>query len=134
MGESAVGSVLSILSAIIIFIIILYLAYITTKLLGKRYGRTGTAGKNLKIIESMPAGPDKYIMIVKAADKYILVGTGKEHIDYICDIDKDSIVFDNESGGQTKDFYSIFMEAARDKFTLKNRGDRYKSNTKSKLH
>ncbi|MDO5560081.1 MAG: flagellar biosynthetic protein FliO [Oscillospiraceae bacterium] len=134
MGESAIGSVFSVLAAVLVFIIILYLAYISTKLIGKRYGRPSANGKNLRIIESMPAGPDKYLMIIRAGQKYLLVGSGKEHLEYICDLDSDELNLesssDKSSGG---DFYEILKEAAKERIgTIKNRGDKYKNSSDSK--
>ncbi len=69
-------------------ILILYLAYITTKLLGNRFSYKGS-GKKLKILDNMPIGKDKQIMIVKAGSKTFLIGSANESINLISELDSD---------------------------------------------
>lgn len=86
-----VESILGVIAAIVGFAIILYFAYITTKVVGRRYGTSARTGSNLKLIESLPLGNDKNIMIVKAADKVLLLGVTAQHVELISELDEQTL-------------------------------------------
>ncbi len=97
MNESAAGRVITVLFTIVLFAAILYLAYLTTKHIGKKYSiSSGMSGKNLKIIDSLSLAPDKVLMIVKAGGKTVLVGLSREHMEYICDVDENELTVPEE--------------------------------------
>ena len=74
---------------IIVFGIILFLAYFCTKWIASvRMG----ARKNgfMKLISSMPVGGSNSVQLIRVGEKYFLIGVSKENITYlteICDID-----------------------------------------------
>ena len=98
MNGSAAGRVITVLFTIVLFAAILYLAYLTTKFIGKKYSiSSGMSGKNLKIIDSLSLAPDKVLMIVKAGGKTVLVGLSRDHMEYICDVDENELTIPEES-------------------------------------
>ena len=111
MNESAAGRVFTVLFTIVLFAGILYLAYLTTKYIGKKYSiSSGMSGKNLKIIDSLSLAPDKVLMIVKAGGKTVLVGLSREHMEYICDVDESELTLP-ENGEVTPAFGTDLMGA-----------------------
>ena len=68
-----VKSVFSLIFGLILFAGILYLAYISTKLIGKRYMLSGKGGRNLKILETVSVGRDMTIAIARAGERIFVV-------------------------------------------------------------
>jgi flagellar protein FliO/FliZ len=75
---------------IIVFIVILFLAYYFTKLVSSvKY--KNSKNSNLKIIESIGVGYQSSIQLIKVGDKVILIGITKEKISFICEVNENSI-------------------------------------------
>ncbi len=125
MDGSIIGRIFTVIGTLIIFAVILYLAYLTTKFLGKRYSVGNSGGKNLKILETLYVGQDKMLFIVKAGEKTVLIGSGKDRMEYLCDIDSTQLVFENQDKEQNGDFAQILKKTAAEKFnTFRSRGSR----------
>lgn len=92
-----IESVLGVLAAIAGFAIILYLAYLTTKFAGKRYAKGTGGGENLRLIESLPLGQDKYLMLAKAGDRLLLLGVTGQRIELISELDEESLKPEKEA-------------------------------------
>lgn len=118
MNGSAAGRVITVLFTIVLFAAILYLAYLTTKFIGKKYSiSSGMSGKNLKIIDSLSLAPDKVLMIVKAGGKTVLVGLSRDHMEYICDVDENELTIPEESAAApfSSDFIGAFKNVLSEK-------------------
>ena len=69
--------ILSVIVILLLFVGILYLAYITTKFIGKRYSVKGKSFNNMKILDTASIGQDRQLMIVKSS------GKGVSHRSYL---------------------------------------------------
>ena len=116
MDGSIIGRIFTVIGTLIIFAVILYLAYLTTKFLGKRYSTGSSGGKNLKVLETMYISQDKMLLIVKAGEKTILVGCAKDHMEYLCDVDSSQLVFNTDNQEKSTDFAKILKKTAAEKF------------------
>lgn len=110
----------TVLFTIVLFAGILYLAYLTTKYIGKKYSvYGGMSGKNMKILDTLSISQDKMLMIVKAGEKSVLIGVSKDHMEYICDVDESQLSIP-ESGASSEapvnpDFVSAFKKVLGEK-------------------
>lgn len=77
-------------SLILALFIIIFLAYYVTKFITPAKYKNNK-NSNLKIIESIAVGYQSSLQIIEVADKTILIGVTKDKINFICDINKDSI-------------------------------------------
>lgn len=116
MDGSIIGRIFTVIGTLIIFAVILYLAYLTTKFLGKRYSGGNLGGKNIKILETTYIGQDKMLLIVKTGGKTVLLGSAKDHIEYLCDVDESQMVFENSDEVKNLDFAQILKKNAVEKF------------------
>ena len=116
MGGSFAGKLFTVIGTLIIFAGILYLAYISTKLLGKRFSLGNQGSKNMRVLESMPVGQDKMHFIVKVGEKTMLMGSSKDHMEYLCDLADSDLVFDSQTQ-QGGDFSQIFKNALSEKIS-----------------
>lgn len=77
-------------SLIVALFIIIFLAYYVTKFITPAKYKNNK-NSNLKIIESIAVGYQNSLQIIEVAGKMILIGVTKDKINFICDINKDSI-------------------------------------------
>lgn len=115
-----IEQVSSIILGIIFFILILVAAYFSAKFIGKRYGVKGSGGKNIKIIEKVALSQDKLLIIVKVADKTMLLGVTNNQIEKISDVDELSLNVEKPND-KNMDFLSILKNVTNSKFSILNK-------------
>ena len=76
---ASMESFLQLISALLIFAIVLLLTYFTARWIGG-YQKVRMKSKNLQVIESLPAGNNKSICLLKAGTEYLVVAVGKDEI------------------------------------------------------
>ena len=77
--SASMESFLQLISALLIFAFVLLITYFTTRWVGN-YQKVRMRSKNLQVIESLPAGNNKSICLVKAGTEYLVVAIGKDEI------------------------------------------------------
>lgn len=86
-----VKSVFSILFVLAIFILILVLAYMTTKWIGRRYTpQSGTNG-SIRVLDKVAVGQERMLMVVQAAGETLLIGVTPQHIETLCTLDAEKL-------------------------------------------
>jgi flagellar biosynthetic protein FliO len=90
LGEEIKG-VLSILMILALFIGVLFLAYYTTRLVGKRFTLGGPSGGQIKVLDRLPVGQDKALLIVQVAGKTLLIGVAPHGMATLCELDPDRL-------------------------------------------
>lgn len=108
-------SALNILSLILIFVVILFLAYITTRFVAKYQGNLNSKA-NIKVIESISVGGNKFISIVRIGSNLYAIGVGKDEITLIDKIDEESVNLSNLSNSvnQDKSFKELFSKIRKE--------------------
>lgn len=69
----------------IVFGSIVFLAYVTTKYIGNKAGKT-LKGKYITIIETVSIGMDKQLHLVKVADQYLLIASSGKSIEFLTQV------------------------------------------------
>lgn len=128
MGESSLLSQIGVIFGTLIGIgFVLYLAYVSTKMLGRRYTMKSGGSKNIKIIDSAAIGKGKNIMIVKAGKKTFLVGASEKEINLISELDSDDFIEEEKTQEHnTMDFKTAFKNVLETRF--KKNTDKDKEN------
>ena len=86
------------LLGLVLFVGILYLAYVTTKYIGKRYSMSGRSSKSLKIIESLGLGKDSQLAVVKVGEKVLLLGITPQNVTLVKELEEDDLTLvDNDT-------------------------------------
>ena len=71
-----VDGYLQFMTVLILFVFVLAITYLVTRWIANyQKGRAGLG--NLEIIETCRVAPNKYIQIVRAGEKYLVIGVGK---------------------------------------------------------
>ncbi len=105
---SGVGQLITVL---LIFVFVLFITFAVTKWIAN-YQKDKANGENIEIIETKRIATNKLVEIVRIGDKYFALAIGKDEIETIGEINKDSIQR-NESAGGTFSFKD-FLEKAKD--------------------
>lgn len=96
------------LGFLIVFGSVLFLAYVTTKYVGKNVARN-MKGRNMEVIETLKLSVDKQLYIVRAGDKYILLSSTGKNIQLLSELnlDEDSIKVQTEQEPGANEFKAI---------------------------
>lgn len=116
-GSSVIGKVFSVIGVLLAFVLILYLAHIASKVMGKRMTIRGTE-KNIKVLETLSVGQGKSIIIVQSAGKTFLVGVTNEKMSLISELDSDMLNNEPEVR-ETMEFSKAFKRVLEKNFGKK---------------
>ncbi|SFU33799.1 flagellar biosynthetic protein FliO [Butyrivibrio sp. M55] len=107
-------SYLQFVAILIIFVLVLGLTYYVTKWLAG-YQKEKGSGKNIEVLETGRISTTKYIQIVRLGNKYMAIAVGKDEVTALCELDKESLVFDNPENASTLSFNEI-LEKIKSEF------------------
>lgn len=114
-GLSRVESLFNLFGIILVFLFILGIAYLTTKVLGNS-NLLKQRNKNTEVIETYKIGPNKFIQIIKVGEKYLAIGIGKEEIEYLTEIPKEQLILDstlNQQSNSPESFKDILAKLGK---------------------
>lgn len=117
-------SAFTILSAIAALAAILLLAYISIKWMGQKLP-SQSSSRHIKVLDRMVLGRDKYLMLVRVAEKTVLVGVSANSVDKICDIDDPNALLEQPLV-VSPSFSDVLLE------TIKNKGSSIKESLDKK--
>lgn len=108
-SSSTINNIAELFGLLIVFVLILALAYYTSKWIGKTGAGMTTKNHNITIVETLRLSQTKYLQIIKVADKYIVIAVSKDHIEYLTEIDGEKL--DITAGGtQAPSFKEILTK------------------------
>lgn len=114
-GGSAGRMIFNVLTTLIVFVVILYLAYMASKLVGKRYGGMSTQ-KNIKVLDMQTLAPNKSLVIVQTGGKTMLLGVTKEQITCLTELDADALTLQAGTAAEPLDFAKALKTAVSQRF------------------
>lgn len=76
--------------------VILGAAYYVTKYLARK-GLSSANNKNLKIVETIPLGIEKSLLLVKVGEQYLLLGNTQKGLTMLTAVDKEKLTLSNAS-------------------------------------
>ena len=119
--SSSLDSFLELIGVLLIFVFVLVITYLCSKWMAG-YQKMHMKSKNLQIIESIPAGNNKAICLVKAGTEYLVVGIGKDEIQYLSTLSEEQLTDfsfrEEKATGKEETFQEIFGQF-RDKMSKK---------------
>lgn len=127
---SSSGSLEGIIQLIVVFIMFLFvlaLAYFTARLAG-RFQSNIQSRSNMHIMETMRIGNNKYVQIIKIAERYIAIGVGKDTIEFLTELNEDELNLEamaNTNKGSFKDILSQLQKKKDENETDETRDTSY---------
>ena len=106
------NSVLQFLTLLFIFIFIIGITYFTVRWMG-RIGQGQSKYSNIEVIETRRITNNKFLQIIKAGDKYLLISVGKDEINMISELNGDSLELEPENSSDQSMSFSSILDKAR---------------------
>ena len=94
-------SYIQFMTVLILFVLVLGIAYAVTRWIAKTQQGRVTAG-NLEVIETCRITSNKYVQIIRAGDKYLVIAVGKDEIHMLAQLSEDELVLRSEATGIVK--------------------------------
>ena len=116
-GQGTLESLAQFLTALLIFVFVLVITWLTTKYIGNLQKQRMT-GTNIEIIETTKITPTKYLQIIRAGEKYLLIAVCKDTVTMLTELPKDSLALENGRVSEQMDF-KILLEKAKIKLSGK---------------
>lgn len=111
MGGGSGSEILTVLGMLIVFAAVLFVAWLTTKLLGKKLSGS-TKNKTMKIVETLQIGMDRCLYLIKVGNKFFLFNASRKSLEMVSEIeiDEEALVNENEPAHNANvfDFKRIF--------------------------
>lgn len=115
------NSVLQFLTLLFIFLFIIGITYFTVRWMSK-IGQGQSKYSNIEVIETRRITNNKFLQIIKAGDKYLLISVGKDEINMISELNGDSLDLESETSSEQSMSFSSILDKARN-LTKKNLND-----------
>ena len=114
---------LMLIATLLVFIFVLVITYLCTKWIAN-YQRIRLKSCNLQILESIPAGNNKMICLVKAGTEYMVVGVGKDELRLLTTLSEEQLTdFSfrqvNENNVITNETFSELLNKLKEKLPKK---------------
>lgn len=106
---SQADSYLQFITVLILFVFVLGITYVTTKWIAN-YQKGKTAGGNIEVIETHRITSNKYVQILRAGNKYLLIAIGKDEINMLTELSEDEIMLTNAQGDPQMDFNTVLKK------------------------
>ena len=99
MAASRVNSFVQFITLLIVFVIVLFLTYYTTKFVGN-YQKVSNRYTNFEVVETYRISNNKYIQIIKVSGKYILISVTKDNVTMLTELDEKTVMKPEYTTGQ----------------------------------
>jgi len=106
------NSVLHFLTLLLIFVFIIAVTYFTVRWMSK-IGQGQSKYSNIEVIETRRITNNKFLQIIKAGDKYLLIGVGKDEISMISELNEDSLDLESGVSSDVGMNFSSLLDKAR---------------------
>ncbi len=99
-------SYIQFITVLLLFVFILGITYLVTRWIAK-FQKERVGNGNLEVIETCRITQNKYVQILRAGKKYLVIAVGKDEIHMLAEISEDELVFREETQGQVPDFAGV---------------------------
>ena len=112
-GMSRMDSYLQFITVLILFVFVLGITYLTTRWIAN-YQKGRSVGSNLEVIETMRITGNKFLQIVRAGKKYLVIAVGKDEIHMLTELTEQEMTILREQNTQNPDFKSILEKFGKE--------------------
>jgi flagellar protein FliO/FliZ len=112
-GLSGAGSIIELVGLIFVLILILFAAFYATRLIG-RISSGQFKNSNFKVIDTYRISPNKFLQIVKVANKYLVISVSKDTVKFITELEESEVYIKDTNLKENMSFKQI-LEKVRNK-------------------
>ena len=106
-GVGVMDGYLQFMTVLLLFLFVLAVTYVATRWIAG-YQKGKSAGSNIELIETARIAPNKYLQLVRAGSKYLLIAVGKDEIHMLAELSGEEILLTGQENNTVMDFGSIF--------------------------
>lgn len=108
-------NMIQLIAAILIFAFVLFLAYLAARVAGTYQTNITNHRSNIRVIETYRLANNKFIQIIKIADKYVALGIGKDTITFLTELEEDNVKDISAMPMEKLDFKAVLSRVRKDK-------------------
>lgn len=118
------GMLFQLIFLIVVFVIVIFLAYYSTKFIAGAKMKT-MKNSNMKIIETISVGFNN-LHILNINDKYYLISSSREGIKYLTELNKDDIIISdkNFNSKSLENNFKSYLEKFKSKSNLGGKNEK----------
>ncbi len=110
---AAFSGIAQFITVLILFVAILWVTWAVTKwTAGCQRGKW--AGGNIEMLESFRIASDKYVHIMRVADKYLAIAVAKDTVTFLAELDGSALTSGEDAPGMKMSFQEL-LEKVREK-------------------
>jgi flagellar protein FliO/FliZ len=117
------NNVFQLIGVTFLFLFVLIITYVTTKLIGGIKAGTLTES-NFKVIDTYKVTQNKYMQIIKIGSKYFVIAVCKDTIQLITELKEEDIVLKDRSSKVNTSFQDILKAIKKQNEKVENTGDK----------
>ena len=108
-GSGGIDSFARLLTVFFIFLLVLGLTYVTTRFIGG-YQKTRLRSSNFEVIDTLRLSQTKYLQILRAGDKYLVLAICKDTVTKLCELEESEVIRPQYPAGEVS-FDELFAKA-----------------------
>lgn len=121
--SSSLSNFIELIGVVFVFIFVLVITYMCTRWIAG-YQKQQMKNGNLRIIETISAGNNKTICLLKAGTEYLVVGIGKEEIHSLATLTEEQLTDfrfqqETENSGKINESFQNIFDNMREKLPKK---------------
>ncbi|EGO63161.1 flagellar biosynthetic protein FliO [Acetonema longum] len=89
-GTTVLGNIFYILSVIATFALVLFIAYLTSRFVGRKFAVSAGNGEN-RVISTLTLGPNRGVYLVNISGRFLILGVTEHHVTLLQDITSDEM-------------------------------------------
>ena len=115
-----VDSFVQFVTVLLLFLVVLVITYGVTRWISG-IQKTQMVGRNMEIVDTMRISSSKYLQIVRAGEKYLVIAVCKDTVTMLAEIPKESLMLQNnmQTGGYQPGFREILEKIKNQNLTEK---------------
>ncbi len=112
--SSRADSYLQFITVLLLFVFVLFITFLTTRWIAG-YQKSQMRSGNLEVVETTRITSNKYLQLVRAGKKYVLIGVGKDEIHMLAELSEEELTFAEGSAKGQPDFGAILENVRKRK-------------------
>ena len=97
-GNRSAGSLAQLLTVIVLFILVVALAYAATRFVAHYNRSSASSFGNMELMEALRISPNQVVEIIRIGDRYIAIGVSKDQITKLGEWNKEELNFSENPG------------------------------------
>lgn len=119
--STSLETYLELIGVLLIFVFVVAITYLGSKWMAG-YQKAHMKSKNLQLIETIPAGNNKMICLVKAGTEYLVVAVGKDEIHHLATLSEEQLTdisFKTDNSTQKQETFQEIFGQFKNKLSQK---------------